>query len=439
MKNLLLKIKNKTAKIGIIGLGYTGLPLAMAFAKKFDVVGYDIDEKIINQLLNGKSHVLDVSDKELKKYLNKTFNPTTNYKELGKCDFIIICVPTPLTAEKEPDLRYVKNASKIIAEILRKGHFVILESTTYPGTTEEIVTPILKKSGLKAGIDFGIAHSPERIDPGNKSYTVEKIPKIVGGINKECTEIAATLYSSIIKKVVKVRDTRTAEAVKMVENIFRNVNIALVNELSLIFEKMGINIWEVIDAASTKPYGFMAFYPGPGVGGHCIPLDPFYMSYIAKRYGFIPRFIETAGEINEFMKIHVVNLVEKGLRKVNKKIEGVKIAVMGLAFKKNIDDARESPSIEIIEELVNLGAKVKVYDPYVKSIKTRVGDFYSEEDIETVLRNADCAIFIVDHDIFRELEIEHIRKLMRYPVIIDCKNIFRRDSGIIYYGIGRGD
>jgi len=271
MKNLLLKIKNKTAKIGIIGLGYTGLPLAMAFAKKFDVVGYDIDKKIINQLLNGKSHVLDVSDKELKKYLDKTFNPTTSCKELGKCDFIIICVPTPLTAEKEPDLRYVKNASKTVAKILRKGHFVILESTTYPGTTEEIVTPILKKSGLKVGIDFGIAYSPERIDPGNKSYTVEKIPKIVGGINKECTEIAATLYSSIIKKVVKVRDTRTAEAVKMIENIFRNVNIALVNELSLIFEKMGINIWEVIDAASTKPYGFMAFYPGPGVGGHCIP------------------------------------------------------------------------------------------------------------------------------------------------------------------------
>jgi UDP-N-acetyl-D-glucosamine dehydrogenase len=352
---------------------------------------------------------------------------------------IIICVPTPLTAEKEPDISYIKNVCETIAMILRlrRGQFVILESTTYPGTTEEVVIPILERGGLKAGVDFGVAYSPERIDPGNREYTVEKIPKVIGGVNKECTEIAAELYGRIIEKVVKVKDAKPAEAVKMVENIFRNVNIALVNELSLIFEKMGINTWEVIDAAATKPYGFMPFYPGPGVGGHCIPLDPFYMSYIAKRYGFIPRFIETSGEINEFMKVHVVNLVEKGLKEVNKTIYEAKVAVMGLAYKKNIDDARESPSIKIIEELVNLGAEIKVYDPYVKSIKTKVGVFYSEKSVESALRGVDCAVFVVDHDVFRKMEMERMKELMDSPVVVDCKNVFDNGSGVVYLGIGK--
>ena len=439
MKNLLLKIKTKTAKIGIIGLGYTGLPLAIAFAKKFNVVGYDTNEKTVNYLLGGKSHILDVGDGDLKQYLNKSFYPTTDHKDLEECDFIIICVPTPLTEQKEPDLRYIKSACATIADILKKGQFVILESTTYPGTTEEVVIPILEKSGLKAGVDFGVAYSPERIDPGNKKYTVEKIPKVVGGIDEECTEIAAELYGSIIEKVVKVRDTRTAEAVKIVENIFRNVNIALVNELSLIFEKMGIDTWEVIDVAKTKPYGFMAFYPGPGVGGHCIPLDPFYMAYIAKRYGFIPRFIETSGEINEFMKVHVVNLVEKELKRVGKKVYGAKVAIMGLAYKKNIDDARESPSIKIIEELVNRGAEVRVYDPYVESIETKVGVLHSEKSIEDALRDVDCAVFVVDHDVFMGMKIEQVRELMASPVIVDCKNIFKRTANVVYLGVGKGD
>ena len=438
MKNLLPKIKLKTARIGIIGLGYTGLPLAIAFAKKFNVVGYDIKEKTVDYLLGGKSHILDVGDSDLKQYLNKSFYPTTDHKELEKCDFIIICVPTPLTAEKEPDLSYIKNACETIARILKRGQFVILESTTYPGTTEEVVIPILERSGLKAGIDFGVAYSPERIDPGNKKYTVEKIPKVVGGIDEECTEIAAELYGRIIEEVIKVNDAKTAEAVKMVENIFRNVNIALVNELSLIFEKMGRNTWEVIDAAATKPYGFMAFYPGPGVGGHCIPLDPFYMSYIAKRYGFIPRFIETSGEINEFMKVHVVSQVEKGLRKVNKKIRGAKITVMGLAYKKNIDDTRESPSIKIIDELVNLGAEIKVYDPYVKTIKTKGGEFHSEKSVDDALRDVDCAVFVVDHDVFREMEMGRMKELMTSPVVVDCKNAFDKGSEVVYLGIGEG-
>ena len=248
-------------------------------------------------------------------------------------------------------------------------------------------------------------------------------------------EIVAKLYESIIEKVVTVKDARTAEAVKMIENISRNVNIALINELSLIFENMGINSWEVIDAAATKPYGFMPFYPGPGVGGHCIPLDPFYMSYIAKRYGFIPRFIETSGEINEFMKVHVVNLVEKGLKKVGKKINKSKIAVMGSAYKKNIDDTRESPSIKIIEELINLGAEVRVYDPYVKSIKTKVGEFWSEKTMEDALRGMDCAVFVVDHDVFKIIDIKKYSDI----VIIDCKNIFKDYNKQIksYLGIGK--
>jgi UDP-N-acetyl-D-glucosamine dehydrogenase len=439
MKELCTKIKNHSINIGIIGMGYVGLPLAIAFAKKFNIVGYDISKKIVDRLSGGKSHILDVPDDNIKNYLNKSFYPTTDYQNLEKCDFIIICVPTPLTEEKEPDLSYIKNACQTISRILRTGQFIILESTTYPGTTDEVVVPILEETGLKAREDFGVAFSPERIDPGNKKYTVDKIPKIVGGINEECTEIAAMLYGSIIEKIIKVKDAKTAESVKMLENIFRNVNIALANELCLIFEKMGIDAWEVIDAAATKPYGFMPFYPGPGIGGHCIPLDPFYMSYAAKRYGFIPRFIETSGEINEFMRVHAVNLVEKGLKQVDKKMYGAKVTVMGLAYKKNIDDARESPSKKIIEDLTNRGAKVRVYDPYVKSIKTKAGEFHSEKSIEDGLIGADCALFVVDHNLFRNIKVVHIRELIESPVIIDCKNIFDAEDGIGYLGIGKGD
>lgn len=439
MKELCTKIRNKSINIGIIGMGYVGLPLAIAFAKKFNVIGYDINEKTVNLLSSGKSYILDVPDDYLINYLNKSFYPTTDYQNLKKCDFIIICVPTPLTKEKEPDLSYIKNACQTISKILRKGQFIILESTTYPGTTEELVVPILEETGLKVREDFGVAFSPERIDPGNKKYTVDKIPKVVGGINEECTEIAAMFYGSIIEKIIKVKDAKTAESVKMLENIFRNVNIALANELGLIFEKMGIDAWEVIDAAATKPYGFMPFYPGPGIGGHCIPLDPFYMSYAAKRYGFIPRFIEMSGEINEFMRVHVVNLVEKGLKQVDKKMYGAKVTVMGLAYKKNIDDSRESPSIKIIEDLTNRGAKVRVYDPYVKSIMTNVKEFHSEKSIEDGLLGADCAVFVVDHDVFREIKVEQIGNLVGSPIVVDCKNLFGGNCEYHYLGIGKGE
>ncbi len=439
MKDLIAKIENKTAKIAVIGMGYVGLPLALTFANEYQVVGYDIKSETINSLLEGKSHIKDVKEEKLLKYLDKTFIPTSNHNDLEKCDFIFICVPTPLMEEKEPDLSFIRNACDTISLILRRGHFVVLESTTYPGTTEELVVPILEKNGLKAGIDFGVAYSPERVDPGS-NLELESIPKIVSGINQECTDIIAKLYGSVITDVVQVKDCRTAEATKIFENIFRNVNIALVNEFALICEKMDINVWNVIDAAATKPYGFMAFYPGPGVGGHCIPLDPYYLSYKAKKYGIIPRFIEMSGEINDYMKIHTVNLVSEGLKQIGKKISNSNIAVLGLAYKKNIDDTRESPVKKIIEEIMNLGGSIKVYDPYAKSIGTRFGKIISEKSLDDAVKSSNCIVFTVDHSEFKKIDLKRIKQLMENPIIVDCKNIFDDDGSLndfIYLCIGK--
>lgn len=438
MQELFSKINEYSAIIGIIGQGYVGLPLAMAFAKNFKVIGFDISLENIKNLHAGKSHIQDIPDDQLSRYLGKTYFPTSDPKELYQCDVLIICVPTPLSEGNIPNLSYIKNACIMIKSVLQKGQFVILESTTYPGTTDEVVVTILEGTGLKAGVDFGVAYSPERVDPGNKNYPIDKVPTVVGGIDQRCTDIAVALYGSIVDKVVPVRDARTAESVKMVENIFRNVNIALANELALIFERMGIDTWEVIDAAATKPYGFMPFYPGPGIGGHCIPLDPFYMSYKAKKYGFIPRFIDTSAEINEFMKMHVVNLVESGLRQVDMKVYGSTIAVIGLAYKKNIGDTRESPAIDIIEELVNLGASVRVFDPFVASIHTKDGVFTSESSLEEAITGADCSVFLINHDEFKEISVLKMKELMDHPVIVDAKNIFTNEPGIIYLGIGKG-
>ena len=440
MQNLLSKIRDRSAKIGIIGQGYVGLPLAMAFAKEFVVFGYDVHSGMVKLLQAGKSHIQDVTNEQLTRCLDKTYFPTSNPENLNHCDFLIICVPTPLSEDKIPDLGYIKSASAAIKTVLHAGQFVILESTTYPGTTDEVIVPILEETGLIAGIDFGVAYSPERVDPGNKQFPIDKVPTVVGGINAECTEIAAALYGSVVERIVPVRDAKTAEAVKMIENIFRNINIALVNEMALIFERMGINTWEVIAAAATKPYGFMPFYPGPGIGGHCIPLDPYYMSYRAKKFGFIPRFIETSGEINEFMKMHVVNLVERGLSRVGKRLYGAKVAVMGLAYKKNINDPRESPAIKIIEELANLGADVRVYDPFVPSLATKAGVFSSVGSIEEGLSGAECAVFLVDHDTFRRISMDTVKWLMASPVIVDGKNLFAcGEDEVVYMAIGKGE
>jgi len=393
-------IKEKSVVVGIIGLGYVGLPLAFSFSKKFKVIGFETNKGKVERLNNGEIYIENLKEKKIN-YDN--FKITYDFNNIKKCNFIIICVPTPLKPDKTPDLSFVKESARLIGKNLKKNQFVILESTTYPGTTKEVLIPILEEeSGLKVIDDFGVAYSPERVDPGNKIFGIENTPKVVGSISSEFCEIAALLYGTIVKRIVKVSNCKTAEAVKMLENVFRNVNIALINELAIIFEKMGINVWETIEAAKTKPYGFMPFYPGPGVGGHCIPLDPYYISYRAKQFGLIPRFIKTAGEINDFMPIHMVNLAEEGLKKINKKIRNSKIAILGLAYKPDIDDTRESPAIRILEELTARSAKIKVYDPHVKFIRTNSGEFYSEENIEGILKWAECIIFVTAHTLFKE-------------------------------------
>lgn len=438
-EELLKKIQSGDAKIGIIGLGYVGLPLAIAFSRKLHVIGFDTNEDTICTLNSGHSHILDVSDKDIQDLLSSGMLSVTNESHnIKNCDAVIICVPTPLTANKIPDLSYVKKSCMTVCDNLRKGQLVVLESTTYPGTTEEVVVPILEKSGLVAGIDFGVAYSPERIDPGNKHYTVSEISKVVGGITQEDTEAAVSLYRIIIEDVISVVDTRTAESVKMIENIYRNVNIALANELALIFERMGVDVWEAINAAATKPYGFMPFYPGPGIGGHCIPLDPYYMSYQAKRYGFIPRFIETSGEINTFMQMHVVNLIDEGLKKAGIKMSETTISVFGLAYKKNIDDTRESPAIPIIEELLRRGTTLKLFDPYVRDIYANGQKIDSETNLTTTLNSSECAVFLTDHDLFKTPDTLRQIESSSVQVIIDGRNIFpKAPAGKVYLGIGK--
>lgn len=423
-EDLKRKINDRSVVLGIIGLGYVGLPLAVAFSRKYEVVGFDKNEDKIKLLEENKSYIEDIQDSEIN--LEK-LHPTTSYEELTRCDFIIITVPTPLRADKSPDLSYIEMAGKSIGEMLKRGQFIILKSTTFPGTTEEYLIPILEeKSGLKSIKDFGVAYSPERVDPGNKKYKIENTPNVVGGLTPEFTEICAMLYEDITEKIVKVQDCKTAEAVKMIENIFRNVNIALVNELALIFDKMDIDIWEAIDAAKTKPYGFMPFYPGPGVGGHCIPLDPYYLSYRAKQFGIIPRFIETAGEINDFMPIHTVNLAKRGLKRMGKPIRGSKILILGLAYKGNISDTRESPAANVIEELKERGAELKVHDPYAKCIKTRFGHFYSE-DLKESIKWAECAIIVTNHQDYIKLKYLEDKYDQGNILIIDSRNIFQQN------------
>lgn len=414
------KINDNSTVVGIVGLGYVGLPLATAFSKKFKVIGYNRTEEKTEMLKRGKSYIEDVKDDEIN--LDK-FYPTNRHADLEECDFIIITVPTPLREDKSPDLSFIKESGEELGRILKRGQFVILKSTTYPGTTEEFLTPILEeKSNLKAVEDFGVAYSPERVDPGNKKFRIENTPNIVGGLTPEFTEICAMLFEGVTGDIVKVKDCKTAEAVKMIENIFRNVNIALANELALIYEKMDIDIWEAIEAAKTKPFGFTPFYPGPGVGGHCIPLDPYYLSYRAKHFGIIPRFIETAGEINDFMPIHTANLVKKGLKKAGKKLRGSNILILGLAYKGNISDTRESPSAHVIEELAENGAKIKVYDPYAESIKTRLGKFHSEEKLEGNTTSADCIVILTDHDDFCGNQ-EILKALNEKTVVVDTRNV----------------
>ena len=379
MTGLEKRIGEKKITVGILGLGYVGLPLAREFATSgVKVLGFDIDETKVRKLNAGRSIIKHVPHAQVKKLVkSRLFSATTSMARLKSVDAILICVPTPLTENREPDMQFVSGSCQTIARYIRKDQLVVLESTTYPGTTRELMKPILEKSGLKAGKDFYLAYSPEREDPGNKNYTTKTIPKVVGGLTEKCRDIACALYDTAIVNTVPVSTVEAAEATKILENVYRCINIAMVNELKMVFDRMGIDVWEVIGAASTKPFGFNPFYPGPGLGGHCIPIDPFYLTWKARQYGMPTRFIELAGEINTDMPHYVVMQTMEALNDRRKSLKGSKVLVLGLAYKKNIDDLRESPSIELIELLQEKGAKVDYNDPFIpKTHKQREHDLH---------------------------------------------------------------
>ncbi len=400
------KIKNREAIVGVIGLGYVGLPLAKGFASKgFRVIGIDLDERKVRAINQGQSYLRDIGSEEIAALVRDgKLQATTDYRAAREADALFICVPTPFDRWRTPDLSFVEGAARSLAPHLRRGHLVILQSTTYPGTTEELVRPILERSGLKAGEDFHLAFSPERINPGDRVHTVENTPKVVGGITSRCTELAALLLSQLCPQVHRVSSPRVAEMTKLLENIFRSVNIALVNEMALLCERMGIDVWEVIEAASTKPFGFMPFYPGPGVGGHCIPVDPFYLAWKAREYDFHTRFIELAAEVNEAMPYHVVELVDRALESHGKTIKGSRILVLGVAFKKDVDDPRNSPAERVIELLLSKGAEVEYNDPYIPRFEAG-GNVFNRRKVvlnsrpldSEALRQADCVLILAAH------------------------------------------
>jgi UDP-N-acetyl-D-glucosamine dehydrogenase len=423
-------LKNRTAKVGVIGLGYVGLPLSLLFAEAgFTVTGFDIDERKVTDLEGGKSYIFRIAAEEIQSAREQGFRATGDFSQLSAMDAIIMCVPTPLTGHREPDLSFIENTARAVAPWLREGQLVVLESTTYPGTTEELLIPILEKEntqGLRvktteSGDDeavFYVAFSPEREDPGNTQVARRDIPKVVGGHEPTATELAATLYEGIFKRAVRVSSTRVAEMSKLLENIYRCVNIALVNELKVLAMKMGVDIWEVIDAASTKPFGFHPFYPGPGLGGHCIPIDPFYLSWKAKEYDFNTRFIELAGEVNERMPEFVVDNVAKALNHQRKPINGSKIIMLGMAYKKDIDDLRESPSLTVIELLRAQGAEVVYNDPYFPTVGR--GRHYNLNMTCTPLTHLgdyDCVLIMTDHSDYDYKDI-----VKQAQLVVDSRN-----------------
>jgi UDP-N-acetyl-D-glucosamine dehydrogenase len=401
-QRLLESIRTRTAKIGVIGLGYVGLPLAVEFAKRgFDVSGFDVDESKTSQINAGRSYIPDVPQAELAEVVKAgRLRATSRMADLAEMDVIDICVPTPLRKTKDPDLSYVVKAVEAAAAALKPGQLVILESTTYPGTTDEVVQPMLESKGLKGDVDFFLAFSPERVDPGNQTYTTRNIPKIVGGMGEASTEAAALLYGSIVEKVIKVSSTRVAEMVKLLENTFRAVNIGMVNELALMCHKMDIDVWEVIDAAKTKPFGYMPFYPGPGLGGHCIPIDPYYLSWKARQNGFECRFIELAGHVNSAMPEYVVERVADALNTVRKSINGSRVHLLGVAYKRDVNDMRESPALDVIDSLVKRGANLTYTDPYVPELRDGVCAMSSTDLAAAIASRPDCAVICTDHAVF---------------------------------------
>ena len=417
------KIRDRSARIAVAGLGYVGLPLAAAFAEAgFRVIGLDVQARKAEAVSRGESYIEDVSSDDLRRLVESgRLTASIDFSLLGEADCVTICVPTPIDAHKVPVTKYVSNVAESVANAMRRVQLVVLESTTYPGTTEEIVLPALERDGRTVGRDFFLAFSPERIDPGNRTHTFRTVPRVVGGVTPRCTELAAMLYETVVPAVHRVSSPRVAEMEKLLENIFRIVNISMINELALLCDRMGIDIWEVIEAASTKPYGFMPFYPGPGLGGHCIPVDPFYLSWKAKEYGFSTRFIDLAGEINSMMPHHVVTKVDFALNTVGKPLNGSRILVLGAAYKPDIGDTRESPAIEVIRTLIKKHALVTVYDPHVTEI--RVGDTVVPVlpgPGEAALRSADLTVILTNHAAFDYRLIgEHA------DLIVDARNAMK--------------
>lgn len=431
---LLKKIESKKAIVGIIGLGYVGLPLSLGFTeKKFKVVGFDVDERKIEIIEKGQSYIKHIDGNRIAEaYNNKLFTPTTDFSKLSEVDVIIICVPTPLDVHREPDMTYVVNTVDIISKYLRKGQLITLESTTYPGTTNELILPKFENSYIDQGLsndklvvgeDFYLSYSPEREDPNNPVYTTATIPKVVGGVTENCLTVAQSLYSKIIVETVPVSSTQTAEATKLLENIYRSINIALVNELKMVFQKMDIDIWEVIEAAKTKPFGFQPFYPGPGLGGHCIPIDPFYLTWKAHEYDVNTKFIELAGEINTMQPYYVVARAVEALNEKEKSLRGSKVLILGAAYKKNIDDMRESPSLKLIEILREKGAIVDYNDPFIPNLpKTRKYNLeMSSVDLtEKNIKKYDLILLSTDHDDYdRDFIYKHA------DLILDTRNAFK--------------
>ncbi len=419
---LLRKINQRKALIGVIGMGYVGLPLVLRFCEEnFRVLGFDVDSKKVAALKKGKSYLKSIPSSRISRFVRiGQLNPTDDFSRLDKPDCVLICVPTPLTEKMEPDLQYIERTTEAVLQSLRKGQLVVLESTTYPGTTEELLLPRLESSGLKVGKDFFLAFSPEREDPGNKQFTTHQIPKVVAGVTPSCQKVVAALYGQIIKRVVPVSSPRVAELTKLLENIYRSVNIALVNELKMLADRMGIDIWEVIEAARTKPFGFSPFYPGPGMGGHCIPIDPYYLSWKAREYDFTTRFIFLAGEINVHVPYYVVAKIQDALNARGKSIKGAKILILGVAYKKDVDDARESPALPIMNLLQKKGATTLYHDPYIPSLPSfRKYSFKLKSSplTEQLLRGIDAAVVVTDHSI----DYERIVRLA--PLVIDTRNV----------------
>ena len=418
-EELLKKINNKTAKVGVVGLGYVGLPLAVEKANAgYETVGFDVQDSKVEMVNEGKNYIGDVVDNVLETLVRDgKLKATTDFSFVGDVDTICICVPTPLDLYNQPDLSYVVESTKSVAKYLHKGMLVVLESTTYPGTTEEVLKPILEETGLKCGEDFFLAFSPERVDPGNKDYNTKNTPKVVGGCSEDCTEIAAALYKNVLEgDIHTVSSPAVAEMEKILENTFRNINIGLANEMAILCKRMGIDVWEVIDAAKTKPYGFMPFYPGPGLGGHCIPLDPFYLEWKAKEYDYHTRLIETSGEINDSMPEFVLDNVMKILNKQKKALNGANVLLMGLAYKNDIDDYRESPSFKVIELLEKNGANLKVNDPYCPEARHN-GKIYYSVDWKEAIDEADIVIITTNHSCYDYDEI-----VSRAKVVYDTRN-----------------